>query len=237
MSTPNPPLSLGILIETSLLTRQNRDAIIGTLKGLVENLRAEDEAAILVFSDQLDFEQDLTANDNLLEDAMTNLRPRPGKALLDGVAFAAGHLRRIGKNSNRVLLVISDGRSGRQSDLPISAEIKGVRIDCIGLNADGADQRRATATAGFVYRWRVGICVGPAGIQDGGGPAGPESGAGNSLGVVLFAPLALRSEPTAVRSGSFLRSTQRLFLVPRCGTRKRTGLFSVAPAALEPWQP
>jgi hypothetical protein len=57
------------------------------------------------------------------------------------VAFAAGHLRRIGKNSNRVLLVISDGRSGRQSDLPISAEIKGVRIDCIGLNADGADQR------------------------------------------------------------------------------------------------
>jgi tetratricopeptide (TPR) repeat protein len=141
LSTPNPPLSLGILIETSLLTRQNRDAIIGTLKGLVENLRAEDEAAILVFSDQLDFEQDLTANDNLLEEAMTNLRPRPGKALLDGVAFAAGHLRRIGKNSNRVLLVISDGRSGRQSDLPISAEIKGVRIDCIGLNADGADQR------------------------------------------------------------------------------------------------
>ncbi len=141
LSTPNPPLSLGILIETSLLTRQNRDAIIGTLKGLVENLRAEDEAAILVFSDQLDFEQDLTANDNLLEEAMSNLRPRPGKALLDGVAFAAGHLRRIGKNSNRVLLVISDGRSGRQSDQPISAEIKGVRIDCIGLNADGADQR------------------------------------------------------------------------------------------------
>ncbi len=141
LSTPNPPLSLGILIETSLLTRQNRDAIIGTLKGLVENLRAEDEAAILVFSDQLDFEQDLTANDNLLEEAMSNLRPRPGKALLDGVAFAAGHLRRIGKNSNRVLLVISDGRSGRESAQPISAEIKGVRIDCIGLNADGADQR------------------------------------------------------------------------------------------------
>jgi tetratricopeptide (TPR) repeat protein len=142
LSTPNPPLSLGILIETSLLTHQNRDAIIGTLKGLVENLRAEDEAAILVFSDQLDFEQDLTANDNLLEEAMSNLRPKPGKALLDGVAFAAGHLRRIGKNSNRVLLVISDGRSGRESAQPISAEIKGVRIDCIGLNADGADQRQ-----------------------------------------------------------------------------------------------
>ncbi len=142
MSTPNPPLSLGILIETSLLTHENRGAIIDTLKGMVEHLRAEDEAAILVFSDQLDFEQDLTANDNLLDEAMNSLRPRPGKALLQGVAFAAGHLRRIGKNSNRVLLVISDGRSTRESAQPISAEIKGVRIDCIGLNADGEDQRQ-----------------------------------------------------------------------------------------------
>jgi len=130
------------LIETSLLTHQNRDAIIATLKDLVRHLRAEDEAAILVFSDQLDFEQDLTANDSLLEQAMSSLHPRPGKALLDGVAFAAGHLRRIGKNSNRVLLVISDGHSEHESAQPISAEIKGVRIDCIGLNADGADQRQ-----------------------------------------------------------------------------------------------
>ena len=142
LSTPNPPISLGILIETSLLTHQNRDVIIGTLKNILEHLRADDEAAILVFSDQLDFEQDLTANDSLLEAAMSSLRPRPGKALLDGVAFAAGHLRRIGRNSNRVLLVISDGRSGREKGEPITAEVKGVRIDCIGLNADGADQRQ-----------------------------------------------------------------------------------------------
>ena len=124
-----------------MLTHQNRDAIIATLKDMISHLRAEDEAAILVFSNQLDFEQDLTANDNLLDQAMSGLRPRPGKALLDGVAFAAGHLRRIGKNSNRVLLVISDGRSGRENAQPISAEVQGVRIDCIGLNADGADQR------------------------------------------------------------------------------------------------
>lgn len=141
VTTPNAPLSLGILIETALLTHQNRDAIIATLKDLISHLRAEDEAAILVFSDQLDFEQDLTADDKLLEEAMSNLRPRPGRALLDGVAFAAGHLRRIGKNPNRVLLVISDGRSVKETGHPISAEVQGVRIYCVGLNADGADQR------------------------------------------------------------------------------------------------
>ena len=142
VSTPNAPLTLGILIETALLTHQNRDAIVATLKDLIGHLRAEDEAAILVFSNQLDFEQDLTADDNLLEQAMSSLQPRTGRALLEGVAFAAGHLRRIGKNSNRVLLVISDGRTGRENGQPISAEVQGVRIYCIGLNADGAEQRQ-----------------------------------------------------------------------------------------------
>ena len=141
--TPYEPVSLGILIETALLTKQNRPAIIATLRDVIKHLRGEDEAAVLVFSNQLDFEQDLTANDELLEQAMNGLRPQRGKALLDGIAFAAGHLKRIGKNNNRVLLVISDGRSEnlRSDSLPLSSQVSGVKIYCIGLNADGADQR------------------------------------------------------------------------------------------------
>jgi len=42
-------VSLGILIETSLLTSQNRQAIIATLRDIVRNLRVNDEACILVF--------------------------------------------------------------------------------------------------------------------------------------------------------------------------------------------
>lgn len=141
--TPYEPVSLGILIETALLTKQNRPAIIGALRDVIKHLRSEDEAAVLVFSNQLDFEQDLTANDELLEQAMNGLRPQHGKALLNGIAFAAGHLKRIGKNNNRVLLVISDGRSEslRSDSLPLSSQVSGVKIYCIGLNADGADQR------------------------------------------------------------------------------------------------
>jgi len=141
--TPYEPVSLGILIETALLTKHNRPAIIATLRDVIKHLRSEDEAAVLVFSNQLDFEQDLTANDELLEQAMNGLRPQRGKALLDGIAFAAGHLKRIGKNNNRVLLVISDGRtqSLRGDSVPLSSQVSGVKIYCIGLNADGADQR------------------------------------------------------------------------------------------------
>jgi hypothetical protein len=141
--TPYAPVSLGILIETALLTRQNRPMILAALRDVIGHLRGEDEAAILVFSNQLDFEQDLTANDELLEQAINSLRPRRGRALLDGVAFAAGHLKRIGKNPTRVLLVISDGKSHNMNPdaLPLSSQVSGVRVDCIGLHADGTDQR------------------------------------------------------------------------------------------------
>lgn len=143
IAAPSEAVSLGILIETSLLTSQNRQAIIATLRDIVRNLRTNDEACILVFSDQLDFEQDLTADDKLLEDALSQIRPRQGKALISGIAFAAGHLKRIGRNSNRVLLVISDGRSERTSSdsLTFRSQVAGVRIDCIGVNADGASER------------------------------------------------------------------------------------------------
>ena len=143
IAAPSEAVSLGILIETSLLTSQNRPAIIATLKDIVRNLRVNDEAAILVFSDQLDFEQDLTADDALLEQAIGQIRPKQGKALISGIAFAAGHLKRIGKNSNRVLLVISDGRSGQTTSdsLTFRSQVSGVRIDCIGLNAGGASER------------------------------------------------------------------------------------------------
>jgi tetratricopeptide (TPR) repeat protein len=143
IAAPSEAVSLGILIETSLLTSQNRPAIIATLKDIVRNLRVNDEAAILVFSDQLDFEQDLTADDALLEQAIGEIRPKQGKALISGIAFAAGHLKRIGKNGNRVLLVISDGRSGQTTSdsLTFRSQVSGVRIDCIGLNAGGASER------------------------------------------------------------------------------------------------
>src|SRR5215831_546397 len=144
MAAPSEAVSLGILIETSLLTSRNRPAIIATLKDIVRNLRSNDEACILVFSNQLDFEQDLTADDKLLEEAISQIRPRQGKALLYGIAFAAGHLKRIGRNSNRILLVISDGRdtqSATSDTLAFRSQVTGVRIDCLGLEADGVNER------------------------------------------------------------------------------------------------
>ncbi|HEY7404801.1 MAG TPA: vWA domain-containing protein [Candidatus Angelobacter sp.] len=163
LAAPTEAVSLGILIETSLLTNQNRGAVIATLKEIVHNLRANDEACILVFSDQLDFEQDLTADDTLLEEALGQIRPRAGKALLSGVAFAAGHLKRIGKNSNRILLVISDGQSSsdQAETLAFRSQVTGVRIDCIGLKAAGADERALLERISAYSGGKVSFAAGP----------------------------------------------------------------------------
>ena len=142
LAAPTQAVSLGILIETSLLTKQNRPVIISTLKEIVRHLRANDEACILVFSDQLDFEQDLTPDDQLLEEALSQIRPKSGKALLSGISFAAGHLKRIGRNANRILLVISDGESRSGDDtLSFRSQVAGVRIQCVGLKASGNTER------------------------------------------------------------------------------------------------
>jgi hypothetical protein len=154
-----PPLSLGILLETSLARKGTREAIVYSLGDLMRHFGPEDEAFILSFSNDLVFEEDLTGDTKRLQKAMDEIKPHPGTALLDAVGFAAGHLRRISKNDNRVLLVISDGRNAN-SRIPATAssgEIRasGVRIYCIGMDVDGSEgitrlQALATGTGGTV---------------------------------------------------------------------------------------
>jgi tetratricopeptide (TPR) repeat protein len=144
ITAPTGPVSLGILIQTELLSGNYREPIMEAMREMARNLRPGDEAFIMAFSDQLDFEQDLTENDELLEEGLRNLQPKPGAALFEGMTFAVQHLKRIGKNGNRVLLIISDGRNvpstnGRQH---LDADVSRVRIDCIGLDVEQALDRQ-----------------------------------------------------------------------------------------------
>jgi tetratricopeptide (TPR) repeat protein len=138
MTAPTGPVSLGILIQTELLSGNNREPILEAMREMARNLRPGDEAFVMAFSNELDFEQDLTENDELLEEGLENLRPKPGAALFEGMTFAVQHLKRIGKNGNRVLLIISDGRNIPSSGAPqrLDADVSRVRIDCIGLYVD-----------------------------------------------------------------------------------------------------
>jgi len=138
-------MSLGILIETSLATKADRAAVVNSLTDMLRRMDDRDEAFILTYDHNLIFAQDLTSDPEQLGDAMEAIKPEKGAVLDDAVAFAAGHLARIAKNANRVLLVISDGRNidSHSSPVQTAAEINaaGVRIFCIGMDVDGAGGR------------------------------------------------------------------------------------------------
>jgi hypothetical protein len=139
------PMSLGILIETSLTSKGRRGALGGTLVDMLRRMGDDDEAFVLTYDNDLVFEQDLTGDPKQLDEAMKEIEPKSGAKLDEAVAFAAGHLARIAKNPNRILLVISDGRNvnGRNPALHNSSMINnsGVRIYCIGIGVDGIDGR------------------------------------------------------------------------------------------------
>jgi hypothetical protein len=164
VSRPGAPLSIGILLQAEITSRENRRAVTYALSDFVRHLRENDEAFILSFSNDLVFEQDLTSNYDLLRDAVDAVRPRTGTALLDAIGFASGHLNRIArKNNNRVLLVISDGRDANSKNSPYEVtgaiDSSGVKIYCIGFGIGESESKsrlqalasRTGGRASFVF--------------------------------------------------------------------------------------
>src|SRR5207248_720518 len=87
----NGPISMGILIETSLTNKENRNAMVNSLTDMLRRMDDRDEAFILTYDNNLVFEQDLTSDPQQLEQAMENIKPQKGAMLDDAIAFAAGH--------------------------------------------------------------------------------------------------------------------------------------------------
>ncbi|MGH9522152.1 MAG: hypothetical protein ACRD3E_06440 [Terriglobales bacterium] len=138
---PGAPVSLGILIESSLVNGYKKD-IVNTLTDLVRRLAAneQNEAFVLSFDKSIAFRQDLTGDPRALEHAIAKIKPNNGTALLDAVTMAAFQLNRVSRaGNNRVLLVISDGRNLDSKMPPLMAtsqlESGAVRVDCIGVGA------------------------------------------------------------------------------------------------------
>jgi hypothetical protein len=138
------PVSLGILIESSHLSKGERDGLVKGITGILDDLRDSDEAFILSYGDELTFEQDLTHSPWLLQDAMSHLKSRGGdQALYDAIATSAAHLRRIAKNQNRVLLLISDGENSAKvkPGLDLAWSVREVTVHCMGVDVR-SDQDR-----------------------------------------------------------------------------------------------
>ncbi len=142
------PVSLGILIEASDAVRNKRPDLQSGLEAIVGELGKGDEAFILSFGGDVVIEQDLTNNPGLLAQALEQIQPRSGAALYDAVAAAAGHLKRISKNQNRILLIVSDGHDTGRGAAPYRMEssLDEVRIFCLGVGVNSESGRHILQT-------------------------------------------------------------------------------------------
>jgi hypothetical protein len=112
---------------------------------MLRHMGDDDEAFILTYDNQMVFKQDLTNDPNQLDEALQDIHARTGARLDEAVTFAAGHLARIARNPNRVLLVISDGRNVDDHSSPLRTSglisAAGVRIYCIGIGVGTHGER------------------------------------------------------------------------------------------------
>jgi Ca-activated chloride channel family protein len=111
------PISYGLAVDTSASLRSQIQSVIDAGKTIVNSNKPGDETFLVRFvsSDNIQTEQDFTANKELLTDALDNLFVEGGQtAVIDAVYLSAEHVSDYkkgdeGDRRRRALIVITDG--------------------------------------------------------------------------------------------------------------------------------
>ncbi|HZS08418.1 MAG TPA: VWA domain-containing protein [Blastocatellia bacterium] len=113
VSREEVPISLGMVIDTSGSMRTKLQVVSDAARGLIKQLRNEDEAFVAQFKAEPELVQDFTRDKRELEDAIDNLYTSGGTSLLDAIVATADYAHekasKQGQHRRRALIVISDG--------------------------------------------------------------------------------------------------------------------------------
>jgi VWFA-related protein len=78
-------------------------------RGLIRQMRPDDEAFLAQFKIEAELVQGFTSDRRELEDALGHLSVNGGTALLDAIIATADHVQERGKRRRKALVVITDG--------------------------------------------------------------------------------------------------------------------------------
>ena len=105
------PLSVSLLVDTSLSTATNLEyesrAIQGFLRALFKEGNPEDRASLYSFHDEVRMETGFTRTLDRVLRPLAKLRPLSGTSLYDAIWFASQDLER--RSGRRVVVVVTDG--------------------------------------------------------------------------------------------------------------------------------
>ncbi len=147
------PLTICILLDTSGSMDQKRAEAVSAALAFVKASKPHDEVCILGFDDEvfngLPNEEDFTSNIKEMEEAISRIDARGGKAMRDAVQTGIDHLALTTHNERRVLVLISEGYDTSskvsQGELLDKVKSSGVPIYCIGLLSEKDSQRQDAA--------------------------------------------------------------------------------------------
>ncbi len=159
------PVSLGLLIDASASMRDKREKVAKAAVDLVRASNPSDQVFIMGFNEHPWLAQDFTRDIGQMEKSLDGIEPAGATAMRDALSLAIEHVKRLGANDKKVLLVVTDGQDNSSKisldQLVREAQQSGVLIYAIGLLGD-TSQREAehakadldaltTATGGEVF--------------------------------------------------------------------------------------
>ncbi len=109
VSRDEAPLSIGLVIDTSGSMSTKIITVVQATRGLIKQMRPDDEAFLAQFKTEVDLLQEFTSGRRELEGALGHLYVSGGTALLDAIIATADHAQTKGKRRRKALVVITDG--------------------------------------------------------------------------------------------------------------------------------
>ena len=147
------PLAICILIDTSGSMDKKLARAMTAALAFVKASKPHDQICILGFDDEvfnsLPNEKDFTGNIKEMEEAISRIDARGGKAMRDAVQTGIEHLALTTHDERKVLVLITEGydTSSKVSQKELLDKVKGsgVPIYCIGLLSENDSQRQDAA--------------------------------------------------------------------------------------------
>lgn len=178
-SVPNQPLvpvTMCILIDNSGSMWDKRAEAKAAALALVRASKLNDEVCIVNFSDEvfnaLPSRKLFTSDRREMEDALTHIDARGGKAMRDAIRLSIDQIEESTHKNRRVLVLVTEGNDSSstvtQEELRSKVNNSGARIYCIGLlNEDDPHRSEAARHAlGQLAKASGGLDYYPKGLAD-----------------------------------------------------------------------
>jgi VWFA-related protein len=143
------PISLGLIIDSSGSMLARREQVAEAALKLVQLSNKDDEVFIMTFNDTPALVQEFTHDQNQLRQSLKKIDSAGATAMRDAISLAIEHLKRLGTNDKKAVLVVTDGEDNSSlltHDRVVRASQQaGVLIYAIGLLTEETPRSAAVA--------------------------------------------------------------------------------------------